>query len=215
MQSTLISAKTASTVYIVVCGASVQHDSDASEALREIHVKMFPTGVSAIFDQVFTKRTLDQIATEGSFTDPTMAAHAGYVQVVPAAGTGGFHQLSGQNPTRLVLPPVENQFPPQWDAFRSVPSSFFRIAHCVRLRKYLKWLSNGLHITHTDRCCSLNSCAWYFMSVGHSFVWKFWYPYALKLSTAHSLVSNCLCCCVEFEEESMCTVLTIRCVTRS
>ena len=48
-----------------------------------------------VFDQYFTGRPLSAIATECSFVDPSIASHAGYVQVVPTTGKG---------PVLLVVP---------------------------------------------------------------------------------------------------------------
>jgi hypothetical protein len=45
-------------------------------------------GMSMVFDQLFTGRTLDTIAESCSFNDPYIGMGAGYIQVVRTTGTG-------------------------------------------------------------------------------------------------------------------------------
>ena len=58
-------------------------------------IELSSFGVSMIFNQFFTGRSLDQVATQCSFTEPSIALQAGYVSVVSTTGTG---------PVLLVLP---------------------------------------------------------------------------------------------------------------
>ena len=48
-----------------------------------------------IWDNIFTSRSLDQIAFEASFNDPAINGASGYVQVVSTTGNG---------PVMLILP---------------------------------------------------------------------------------------------------------------
>ena len=52
-------------------------------------------GTSMVFDQIFTGRSLVQVAEESSFTDPCISLRAGYVTVVSTTGRG---------PVLLLLP---------------------------------------------------------------------------------------------------------------
>ena len=52
-------------------------------------------GLSVVTDSIFTGRTLEEIGTEASFSDPALLGHHGYAQVV---------STTGQGPVLLVLP---------------------------------------------------------------------------------------------------------------
>lgn len=56
-------------------------------------------GVSMVFDQIFSGRTLAQVATECTFAEPSIALRAGYVSVVSTTGKG---------PVLLLLPELSS-----------------------------------------------------------------------------------------------------------
>ncbi|HUQ10050.1 MAG TPA: DUF5695 domain-containing protein [Steroidobacteraceae bacterium] len=58
-------------------------------------------GMPLVFDNILTDRTLDQAHTQASFSDPSIASDAGYVQVT---------RLNGHGPALLVLPEGRTPF---------------------------------------------------------------------------------------------------------
>ena len=57
-------------------------------------------GVSMIFDQVFTGRSLEQVGSECSFSDPYIGGGAGYLQVAPTSGRGAALLVLPEDPAR-------------------------------------------------------------------------------------------------------------------
>jgi hypothetical protein len=80
---------------------------------RSIHLRFTLTNISAapvevgslgmplVFDNILSDRTLEQAHSHASFSDPSIANDAGYVQVT---------RLNGQGPALLVLPEARSPF---------------------------------------------------------------------------------------------------------
>lgn len=68
---------------------------------QDRNVEVGSLGISMVFDQLFSGRSLAQVAADCSFTDPYIGGGAGYVQVVSTTGTG---------PVLLVLPELGGGF---------------------------------------------------------------------------------------------------------
>ena len=77
-------------------------------------VELGAFGWSCVVDNLFTGRSLDQIALESSFSDPAINGGAGYVQAVSTTGTG---------PVLLIMPePATNTSFEAWRLLQEDPT---------------------------------------------------------------------------------------------